>query len=107
MIMIGFLATDILFCGLEKEKCPYAKNTQPHAPEKHYNYAPPPYNNIVMASGSTTFLSFNPGQYIKDLPDGKKVYYLNPTNISIVGGKLRIIDNEGKERNIDFETLQE
>lgn len=103
MLLTVFVATEILLCGLKKEDCPYLKNKEPDEPLKKVLPLFPQPDSLAIGTASTTFTQTNIGEYIGNLPDGKKIYFLKPQNIQIIGGAFKIVDNEGKENTIKFE----
>jgi hypothetical protein len=56
---------------------------------------------IVVASGSGLFNNSGIGSFIKDLPNGEKLFFVKP-DITIMEGKITLIKG-GEELTINFE----
>ncbi|MCX5701703.1 MAG: hypothetical protein NTW64_01830 [Candidatus Omnitrophica bacterium] len=100
LIMAGFVLTEIVTCGFEKESCPYLKNKLSDEPVTNIIKEQFPVNAVAIASGSPLFLTSGIGQQIADLPDGRKLFYFRPEGTNI-GGKFKVV-NGGNEVIIDF-----
>lgn len=103
MLMVGFVMTEVIFCRFEKEACPYAKNKEPDEPIKGLYYSYTGKDTVVVASGSDAFVESRIGQHIGDLSDGRKLYFIKPQNINIVGGTFTVVNGEGRETAFNFE----
>jgi len=102
-LMTSCLTLEAILCPFEHAKhCPHIK--YPHPLEKHIPLIPAKENAVVYASGSALSDNLSFAQYITDLKDGRRLYYINLDDIP-TSGQLSVVDGEGKRITVDFGIL--